>query len=242
MSFFDALFGKPKTLKEQVREYKRSIDRSVRELDRERTNLQRQEKKIMLEIKRSAKDGQMNAAKVMAKDLVRTRRYVDKFYKMRTQLQGIGLRLQTVSSTQTMQECMRGVTQVMMGMNKSVNLPAMQKIMMEFEKQSEQMDMREEMVGDAIDDAMEDEEDEEEEEQLINGILDEIGIERGNNLADAPTQPAAGQKVAAPRQPQAVAAAAGGPPAAPTTTTAPMDASDPGDDDLQKRLDDLRKQ
>lgn len=34
--------------------------------------------------------------------------------------------------------------------------------MMEFEKQSEIMDMKEEMMGDAIDDAMGDEDDEEE--------------------------------------------------------------------------------
>lgn len=43
-----------------------------------------------------------------------------------------------------------------------LKLPQIQKIMMEFEKQSEIMDMKEEMMNDAIDDAMGDEEDEEE--------------------------------------------------------------------------------
>lgn len=41
-----------------------------------------------------------------------------------------------------------------------LKLPQIQKIMMEFEKQSEMMDMKEEMMSDAIDDAMGDEEDE----------------------------------------------------------------------------------
>lgn len=41
-------------------------------------------------------------------------------------------------------------------------MPQIQKIMMEFEKQSEIMDMKEEMMSDAIDDAMGDEDDEEE--------------------------------------------------------------------------------
>jgi hypothetical protein len=40
-------------------------------------------------------------------------------------------------------------------MNKRMNLPNMQKILMEFEKQNERMDMTSEMMGDAIDDAME---------------------------------------------------------------------------------------
>ena len=34
----------------------------------------------------------------MAKDLVRTRKYVQKFYGMRTQLQAVGLRIQVSSA------------------------------------------------------------------------------------------------------------------------------------------------
>ena len=43
-----------------------------------------------------------------------------------------------------------------------MKLPQIQQIMREFEKQSEIMDMKEEMMNDAIDDAMGDEDDEEE--------------------------------------------------------------------------------
>ncbi len=50
-----------------------------------------------------------------------------------------------------------------------LKLPQIQKIMMEFERQSEIMDMKEEMMNDAIDDAMGDEDDEEERcEKIIN--------------------------------------------------------------------------
>src|SRR5687767_9638091 len=53
-----------------------------------------------------------NACKVMAKDLVRTRRYVQKFHQMRTQLQAVGLRMQTLRSNQQMADAMRGATRV----------------------------------------------------------------------------------------------------------------------------------
>src|SRR5271170_3205456 len=56
--------------------------------------LEQQEKKLINDIKKSAKAGQMPACKVMAKDLVRTRRHIQKFYQMKTQLQGIALRIQ----------------------------------------------------------------------------------------------------------------------------------------------------
>jgi charged multivesicular body protein 2A len=43
-----------------------------------------------------------------------------------------------------------------------MNLPQIQKIMQEFEKQSEMMDMKEEIMNDVMDDAMGDDNDEEE--------------------------------------------------------------------------------
>jgi len=43
-----------------------------------------------------------------------------------------------------------------------MNLPQIQRILHEFEKQSEIMDMKEEMMNDAMDDAMEDDGEEEE--------------------------------------------------------------------------------
>ena len=74
----------------------------------------------------------------------------------------------------------------MSSMNKRVNLPGIQKIMMEFEKQSEIMDMKEEMMNDAIDDAMDEEEDEEESDMIVNRVLDEIGINLADSLGSAP--------------------------------------------------------
>jgi hypothetical protein len=43
--------------------------------DRERVKLENQEKKLVADIKKSAKNGQMGPLRIQAKDLVRTRRY-----------------------------------------------------------------------------------------------------------------------------------------------------------------------
>lgn len=53
------IFGKKKTPQELLRENKRMLDRSIRELDRERASLQTQEKKLIAEIKKTAKQNQM---------------------------------------------------------------------------------------------------------------------------------------------------------------------------------------
>lgn len=46
---------------------------------------------------------------------------------------------------------------------------------MDFEKESELMDMKDEMMCDAIDDAMEEEDDKEENEEIVSKVLDDIG-------------------------------------------------------------------
>lgn len=222
MSF---LFGKKKTPAELLRENKRMLDRSIREIERERQGLQTQEKKLIAEIKKSAKQGQMGAVKVMAKDLIRTRHQITKFYALKSQLQGVSLRIQTLKSTQAMGEAMKGVTKAMRQMNRQMNLPALQRIMMEFEQQNERMEMVSEVMGDAIDDALEGDEEEEETEELVSQVLDEIGIDINSELVKAPTssvaKPVANSKVA-----QVESAA-----------------SDDGgiDSELQTRLDNLRK-
>ena len=53
-----------------------------------------------------------------------------------------------------------------------MKLPEIQKIMMEFEKQSEMMEMKEEMMNDAIDDAMGDDDDIE--ERSVDLFLDNV--------------------------------------------------------------------
>lgn len=56
-----------------------------------------------------------------------------------------------------------------------MNLPQIQRILGEFEKQSEIMDMKEEMMNDAMDDAMDDVEDEDETNAVVTQVLDELG-------------------------------------------------------------------
>ena len=48
-------------------ELKANYLQAMRELDRERTKMEQQEKKIIADIKKMAKQGQMDAVKVMAK-------------------------------------------------------------------------------------------------------------------------------------------------------------------------------
>ena len=61
------LFGRKKTPDEMLRQNQRALTKAMRELDRERSKMEQQEKKIIADIKKMAKQGQMDAVKIMAK-------------------------------------------------------------------------------------------------------------------------------------------------------------------------------
>jgi charged multivesicular body protein 2A len=65
-------------------------------------------------------------------------------------------------------------------MNRHMNLPAIQRIAMEFERENDMMDQRQEMMDDAIDDTFEDEE--EETDEIVNQVLDEIGVDLSQSV------------------------------------------------------------
>ncbi|KAL7413858.1 Snf7-domain-containing protein [Mrakia frigida] len=252
MNILDTLFGRSLTPAERLRQHQRALQKAQRELDRERGKLEQEEKKLMGEIKRTAKLGQMNACKIMAKDLVRTRRYIQKFYAMRTQLQAVSLRIQTLRSNQQMGEAMKGATKAMGMMNRQMNLPQIQKIMMDFEKESATMDMKEEMMSDAVDDAMDAEGEEEEEvegDRILKEVLDEIGVSVGQMLGETPSS--IQQSLANNPLPNSRTAVAEGADASPSGPPRPPSAGggaaggggggNASEDALQARLDNLRR-
>jgi charged multivesicular body protein 2A len=219
--------GRDKPLKEILRENKRQITRAVRELDREKATLEKEEKRIIMEIKKAAKENQMGSVKVMARDLVRTRQHITKFIEMRSHLQGVSLKLQTVKSHEAMASAMQNTAKAMAKMNKAVNVKTITKMLADFERENARTEMMQEVMGDAIDDALADDGVEEEEERVVNQVLDEIGITFGEDLPEASRMgKPANLEVSGP---QKVATPAGGA------------GDDPALSDLEARLSNLKR-
>ncbi|KAF6287760.1 charged multivesicular body protein 2A [Rhinolophus ferrumequinum] len=109
---------------------------------------------------------------------------------------------------------------------RQLKLPQIQKIMMEFERQAEIMDMKEEMMNDAIDDAMGDEEDEEESDAVVSQVLDELGLSLTDELSNLPSTGGSLSVAASGKKAEAAASA-----------SALVDA----DADLEERLKNLRR-
>lgn len=162
--------------REAMRKYQRLLNKSIRDIDKEINGLKTAEKKIILEIKKSVRENQMGSAKIQAKNLVRNRKHVEKFHKMKAQLNSVALQITMLKGTTTMTKAMKGVTGIMTKMNDQMKIPEMNNILREFQKESEQLDLKDEIMGDTIDDALGGDDDEEESDDILNQVLDEIGV------------------------------------------------------------------
>ena len=166
-----------------MRENKRSIQRAIRELDREKRALDMQERKLQADIKKAAAQNQIEVCKIMAKDIVRTRAYGQRFLKMRAQLQAVNLRMQTLVSTQQMAQAMAGCTAAMTKLNAKMNIPALNQIIKEFSKSNEMMEMKQEVIEDGIDDVLGVDNEEADADEIVAQVFDELGISLGGQMA-----------------------------------------------------------
>ena len=179
-----ALLSRP-SLEENLRTNKAEVLRSIRELDRERSRLESEEKRVLGDIKAHVKRGEMASAQMLVKDYVRVRQHKVKFLEMRSQLQAVNLRLQAIRSTRAMSESIRGVTDVMTKLNSAVEVPMMQQIMRTFMKENVKLGLTEEMLSGAMDDLAEEVDD----EDVIAAALAEVGLEFDADLCKAPEAP-----------------------------------------------------
>lgn len=140
-------------------------------------------------------------------------------------------------------QSMKGATQLLGSMNRQMNLPALQRIAMEFERENDIMDQRQEMMDDAIDDVT-GIEDEEDSEEVVNQVLDEIGVDLNQSVSHTAVLKCIANVAATlmllqlgetPSGLQKNAVADG------RVAQAIGGGNDAGDDDLQARLDSLRR-
>ncbi|XP_039826052.1 vacuolar protein sorting-associated protein 2 homolog 3-like [Panicum virgatum] len=188
-------FAKKPTPREVMRSSKRDLTNATRGIERDIASLQQEEKKLVAEIKRTAKTGNEAATKILARQLIRLRQQISNLQGSRAQIQGIATHTQAMHANTSVATGLQSASKAMGALNKQMAPEKQMQIMKEFQKQSAQMDMTNEMMSDSIDDVLDDDQAEEETEELANQVLDEIGVDIASQLSSAPKGKIAGKKV-----------------------------------------------
>ncbi|KAG5562348.1 hypothetical protein RHGRI_005173 [Rhododendron griersonianum] len=179
------IFKKKTSPKDALRTSKREMSVATRGIEREIASLQMEEKKLVAEIKKTAKTGneaslivtcpkvtimRQAATRILARQLVRLRQQITNLQGSRAQIRGVATHTQALYASTSISTGMKGATTAMVAMNKQMAPAKQAKVIREFQKQSAQMDMTIEMMSESIDETLDKDEAEEETEELTNQV------------------------------------------------------------------------
>eukprot|EP00794_Sanderia_malayensis_P000382 gene382-1015_t len=181
------MFKKRPTPQEQMKQQKRVLNRTQRELTRDRAGIEKQEKQLENEIKKAAKAGNRPLAATLAKQLVQLRKAKTRSFAATSKISAVGAQATTMQANVKMAGSMQVATKAMGEMNKQISPQELAATMQNFEKESAKMDMSEEIMNDTLESVFDDSGDEAEQDAIVSQVLDEIGIEITGKLANAPS-------------------------------------------------------
>ncbi|XP_005811923.1 charged multivesicular body protein 2b [Xiphophorus maculatus] len=183
---------KKKTVDDVIKEQSKELRSTQRQITRDRTALEKQEKQMELEIKKMAKSGNKEACKILAKQLVQLRKQKNRTYAVSSKVTSMSTQTKVMNSQMKMAGAMSTTAKTMQAVNKKMDPQKTLKTMQDFQKENMKMGMTEDMINDTLDDIFDESGDEEESQDIVNQVLDEIGIEISGKMVRAP---AAGKNV-----------------------------------------------
>ncbi|KAJ8399634.1 hypothetical protein AAFF_G00410450 [Aldrovandia affinis] len=182
-----AYLFKKKTVDDIIKEQNKELRGTQRQITRDRTALERQEKQMELEIKKMAKTGNRDACKILAKQLVQLRKQKNRTYAVSSKVTSMSTQTKVMNSQMKMAGAMSATAKTMQAVNKKMDPKKTLQTMQDFQKENMKMGMTEEMINDTLDEIFDESGDEEESQDIVNQVLDEIGIEISGKMVSAPS-------------------------------------------------------
>jgi charged multivesicular body protein 3 len=195
-------------------------------------DIQNEEKKVRKSIKDCAKRNDIKSMRVLAKEVVSSRKTVSRLYQNKAQMNSVSMMLSEQLATVKSVGHLTKSTEVLKAMNALARNKAANDTMREMSKEMMKSGLVEELVEEAFEDMNGGAEDvEEESESELNKVLAEIAGESVALMPEAGKAPV-----------PVVAAKKAREPAAPTPAEAEAEAEDDELGNLQARLDAIRQE
>jgi len=184
------LFGKSKPAdpKALVNEWTKKIRKEGYGLDRQIRQIQRQEQIAIKSIKDASKKGDTASAKILAREVVHSRKAVSKIYTAKANLSSVEMQMKGQAAQVRVAGSLSKSADVMKAMHQLIRVPEIQKTMQEMSKEMMKAGIIEEMMEDAMDPLDESEDLEEDVQQEVDKVISEI---MSGKLSKAPMVPQA---------------------------------------------------
>lgn len=170
------LFGKTpkKDPKEQVREWSGNLRKEGRKLDRQIRTIKTEEAKVQRSIKDAAKKGDKDVCMILAKEIIQSRKAVNKIYSAKAHLNSVDMQMKNQLATARIAGTLEKSTEVMRGMQSLIKVPEIQQAMMEMSKEMTKAGIIEEMLEDTFESLEDQDELEDAAQEEVEKILFEV--------------------------------------------------------------------
>ena len=141
-------------IKEKQREWQATLRQKQRDLDRSVREIERSEEKVKLAIKKAAKDGQMQGAKELARQIVMSTKAKDRLSICKTHLEMISVQLKTAAATLKMTGSMARSAEIMASVNALCKASETQAVSRELAQELARFGIIDEMMSEQLDSAL----------------------------------------------------------------------------------------
>ena len=160
-----------------INEYQRELRHAQRSMDREDVKAAAQERALLADIVRQAKDQRLDLCKARTRELVRLRSHRARLDAMKGHMKALGQQLSTVSGAQNMQAIMGKTARLLQGLNKKMDARAIHSMLMEYERQSTAFADTQEIVEESMDSMFETDGEQEATDDAMLKVFEELGLD-----------------------------------------------------------------
>jgi charged multivesicular body protein 3 len=159
-----------------VREWSSKLRKQTYLLDRQIRSIQREEAKVKLSLKQAAKKGDADVCRILAKEIVNSRKAVNRIHASKAQLNSVSLHMNQQAANLRVAGVMEKSADVMKAMHSLIRVHEISDVMRELSKEMTKAGIMEEMMDETMESTsgMDEDEMEEEAQKEVDKVLFEL--------------------------------------------------------------------
>jgi len=160
---------------------------AAKELDRNSRKAEKDEKVEKMKCKKAIQKGNIEGARIHAENAIRQKNQALNYLRMSARIDAVASRVQTAITTKKVTQSLGGVVKAMDSAMKSMNLEKISQIMDKFEKQFEDLDVQTQTMESAMSSTTTITAPENQVDTLMQQVADEAGLELNMELPSGET-------------------------------------------------------
>jgi hypothetical protein len=121
-----------------------------RRMGRQRQKLKAEEKKMMREVESAVNKGDMDEARLYAKDVAKTRKMGLTTQKIQSRVKAMTFKLEQAQAMESMSQDMVGLVRALRSVNASLRIPQLENVIVDMEQEMTQLDMATEAIDEGL--------------------------------------------------------------------------------------------